>query len=294
MSTTHHRLLAGTYILIGKQPDGDSVRFAADNPALYADIDNGHRVDVSRQDGSAQLRLEGIDAPELHYGAAAQPLSVEPRAALLTALGFTSFTADAHETVTAAQPKTVRGAILTMGAEANGRPVSYVLTAAAAAGLADGAWVDVDEALLQRTVNVQLLQAGQAYLTVYDTTPRAHRRALRRIAEATREHERGVWRADATPQFQLRTQDDIGPHGMVILPKLFRRATDYLRDIAQHRFSGNLRDWLLANEHTASRSENDTVIVDGRYELRLSDLVLQRNSRVRFQADTLDIVFVSK
>lgn len=73
MSTSHHRLLTGTYTLIGKQPDGDSVRFAADNPALYADIHNGHRVDVSKH-GTAQLRLEGIDAPELalwHGGPAA-------------------------------------------------------------------------------------------------------------------------------------------------------------------------------------------------------------------------------
>ena len=36
-----------------------------------------------------RLRLEGVDAPELHYGTAAQPLGREARDQLLAWLGFT-------------------------------------------------------------------------------------------------------------------------------------------------------------------------------------------------------------
>lgn len=65
MSSATHLLLTGTYIQNGKQPDGDSVRFAADHPALYPDIHNGHRVDISKQDITAPLHLESVDALDL-------------------------------------------------------------------------------------------------------------------------------------------------------------------------------------------------------------------------------------
>lgn len=43
-----------------------------------------------------------------------------------------------------------------------------------------------------------------------------------------------------------------------------------------------------------SRDENDRVIVRGATELRLSDLLVQANNKVRFQADLLDTVFVER
>ena len=43
-----------------------------------------------------------------------------------------------------------------------------------------------------------------------------------------------------------------------------------------------------------SRDENDRLIVCGGIELHLSDLLVQANNDVRFQADLLDIVFVEK
>jgi hypothetical protein len=43
-----------------------------------------------------------------------------------------------------------------------------------------------------------------------------------------------------------------------------------------------------------SRDENDRVLVCGQTELHLSDLLVQANNKVRFQADLLDVVFVEK
>ena len=54
-----------------------------------------------------------------------------------------------------------------------------------------------------------------------------------------------VWDNDKTDQFVLEDQDSIGPNGQLILPKLFRRSTDYLKDVAKGAFDGNLDEWLV-------------------------------------------------
>jgi hypothetical protein len=77
------------------------------------------------------------------------------------------------------------------------------------------------------------------------------------------------------------------------LPKLFRRCTDYLKDVARG-FQGNLADWLVWVSQPRSRDENDQVIVHDQLEVRLSDLLDQRNDHIAFQPDLLDIMFVEK
>lgn len=79
----------------------------------------------------------------------------------------------------------------------------------------------------------------------------------------------------------------------MILPKLFRRCTDYLKAV-EAGFLGNLEDWMLDISSTPSRNENDRVLINGSIEVNLSDLIEQRNSQIAFQADPLDVVFVEK
>jgi hypothetical protein len=55
--------------------------------------------------------------------------------------------------VIAAEPATVRAAILAQMVEANGRPVAYVLVENANNLPADGAWVNVEQPLLDQTLN---------------------------------------------------------------------------------------------------------------------------------------------
>jgi hypothetical protein len=157
----------------------------------------------------------------------------------------------------------------------------------------DGTWVLVDDAMLDRTLNARLLREGLAYLTLYTSTPKRHRRHLRSIATAARTARRGVWEVDDTIGWLLTEQDDIGPKGQLILPKLFRRCTDYLADV-ERGFDGNLVDWLLDVSASPSRDENDRVVVGGRLEVHLSSLLMQRNNRIAFQPDVLDVVFVEK
>lgn len=293
MSSPYQLAIHGRLIVIGKEPDGDSVRFVPDDPGQLASLRRSYRIRPS-SDSSVQLRFEAVDAPELHYGTAAQPLGALSRDRLLGWIGFTSLEYGAPEStrVTASTPASVPAAVLSVAADPYGRPIAYVLVGDQG-WPEDGVWTLVDEALLARTLNARLLAEGMAYPTFYTSTPQPHRRQLRGLAGQARTAGRGVWELDQTAEFQLIDQASIGPDGQLILPKLFRRATDYLKDVARG-FRGNLADWLLANAATPSRSENDTVVVGERIEVPLSTLLVQQNARIRFQADLFEIVFVEK
>lgn len=292
MSSPYLLAVHGRVVVAGKEPDGDSVRFIPDNVDNLDRLRRSHRILPSS--GSVQLRFEAVDAPELHYGTAAQPLGSGSRDSLLAWIGFSDLRYDPARParVTASSPESVRALILSGGADPYGRPISYVLVNPQG-WPQDGSWALVDDALLAGSLNARLVEEGMAYPTFYTSTPKPHRRHLRGLADQARSTGRGVWARDQTAEFLLVDQASIGPDGQLILPKLFRRATDYLKDVARG-FRGNLADWLLANAATPSRSENDMVVVGDGMEVPLSALLVQQNARIRFQADLLDIVFVEK
>jgi len=297
MASPYQLAIRGRLVVVGKEPDGDSVRFLADTPDLYQQLARAFRIKPSTKDGSVQLRFEGVDAPELHYGNAAQPLGAEARTRLLDRLGFSHVVYQSSPPTmveSADPPDGVRAAVLSSMAEANGRPVAYLLVGGDDALPADGVWTLVDDLLLRNTINAWLLGEGLAYYTVYTSTPASHRDTLRALAADARHRRVGVWDLDQTADFALTDQDSIGPAGQLILPKLFRRCTDYLKAVAKG-FSGNLSDWIVSvSTGTGSRDENDQVLVCDRVQVHLSDLLEQRNNRIAFQADLLDITFVEK
>ena len=295
MAAPYYLCIQGELVVVGYEPDGDSVRFIAADATHYDLLKRSDRIRPSRRDGSVQLRFEGVDAPELHYGQDAQPLGDSARDALLDWIGFTAIRYDQDQPtrVTAAEPMRIRAAILAQAAEVNGRPVAYVLIESSGTLPADGEWVNVDEALLDQTLNLRLLSSGQAYYTVYTSAPVSHRRYQRAVAAEARAAGKGVWGADSTSDWVLTDQASIGPSGQLILPKLFRRCTDYLKAV-DRGFVGNLGDWLIASSATPTRDENDRVLLNDTTEVRLSNLIQQRNQHIAFQADLLDITFVEK
>ena len=292
MSSPYQMAIHGRLLIAGYEPDGDSVRFLADDPSLFKRLQRGYKIRQSPRDGSVQLRLEAIDAPELHYGGAAQPDGDTARDWLLDEVGFRDVVCrPGSTTVTSATPDSVRAVIYGKASDPNGRPISYLQVGGGRLPQ-NGAWTNVTTAVLDRTVNARAMAAGIAYPTFYTSTPEPHVAHLRELAVAAREGKEGVWAVDQTALFQLVDQDSIGPHGQLILPKLFRRATDYLKDVATG-FHGNLADWLKANA-AGTRQENDMVVLPGGVEVALSSLLDQRNSYVAFGPDLLDIVFVEK
>jgi endonuclease YncB( thermonuclease family) len=291
MVSPYYQVIKGNFIIIDKKPDGDSIRFLAEEPNLYSNLYRSYRLNPSN-DGTVQIRLEGIDTPELHYGKDAQPFGEDSRDRLLKLLGFRDF-AVSGDTITSAKPEVIPGAILTTGVETNGRPISYIVSAEEAKTLENGEWVKVTKVFLQKTLNYQMMQEGMAYYTVYTSMPLSHREFMQKAAKEAQQENRGLWKIDRTREFVLNTQEDLSPpDGQLILPKLFRRCTDYLKAVSGG-FRGNLKDWLLSNNIGSSRPENDRVLL-GDVELKLSDLIRQNNNRIFFQANIFDLTFLEK
>jgi endonuclease YncB( thermonuclease family) len=284
-----YRAISGKFVITGKEPDGDSVRFIPDQPELLDKLHNSFRIKPSK-DGSVQLRFEAVDAPEVHYGTEAQPDGDTARDHLLSWMGFKSIQFTGTK-VQSATPDSKSGTILSQAAEVNGRPISYVLLDNDAQELDD--FVHVGANILEKTLNYRLLESGEAYLTLYSSSPREHRDFFREVARQARAAKRGVWAKDSTPEFQLRNQADINPEGQLILPKLFRRCTDYLKAVDKG-FEGTLPDWLTAHSG-GSRDENDRVLIEERIgPVPFSTLLQQRNSRISFEADVLEITVEEK
>ncbi len=285
--------LHGELTVIGKSPDGDSMRFIPDTPQALQDLARADRIRVTKSDGSVQLRLEGIDTPETHFGQFAQPLGDMARDWLLEHVGFSDVAFDASGKVTAATPAKRRAVVLSKAADPNGRPISYLLVDHDDPP-PDAQFAEVDAELLRATVNAASLEQGVAYLTLYSSTPARHRRTLRAIAADAREQQLGVWATDDTENFELLNHDSIGPpDGELVLPKLFRRCTDYLK-ARDAGFAGLLPEWMTAVSATGRRPENDLLLIGGKTEVALSTVVQHLNDRIRFTADILDVVFIEK
>lgn len=279
--------IKGAFVIIGKSPDGDSVRFKPDDQQLLFRLKNSGRIKVSK-DGSVQLRFEGIDAPELHYGDLEQPLGAKSRDVLLDLIGFKNVQLD-NRMVRGSNPPEIRGVILSQAAEGNGRPISYCIVGKFAEFFEDGSRVALTDEILRQTLNIAMLQNGMAYYTVYSSTPPEQRSYLREVSSSAKAKKLGVWAIDKTSNFTLKNQSDIDVDGQLILPKLFRRASSYLR---QKDFKGNLKQWLVWTQ-TQKQPENDLVQI-GATGQRLSDWLEVRGSSVMFKADVLDAVFVDK
>ncbi|MER6213991.1 MULTISPECIES: nuclease [unclassified Streptomyces] len=232
-------LITGTFRAKGLRPDGDTVAFTPDDPADWKRVP-GARPVLPKWDGSASIRLEGVDALETHYGDEHSPSGVQHQPlglahaaadALLTALGFTDFHRDDHEKIISTIPEVTHGYVLTRGADVFGRCVGLVGRDFQPAP--NGYEIDVDERALKNTANYQLLAKGLVYPTYYSEFPELLRASLTAAAAAAaaQNPKAGVWAKDTTTTgtkvtgLSSLTDEDTGA---VILPKLFRRLKDYL------------------------------------------------------------------
>ncbi len=232
--------IAGRFRIAGTSPDGDSVRFTADEPGVWRDAGIRARVNAA---GSTQLRLDAIDALETHYappgggGQWRQPPEFAVRAteSLLTRLGFDGWRRDPDTgTISNPEPAEVPGWIVTAGADLNGRPVSFVLAGDRAT--ADARWsagggdgpVALTPDMLGATVNAGQLADGLAYPTFYTDLAADLRDALAAITATARTAGTGIWAADVTTSGFVLTGRTQLETEVVLLPKLFRRLAEYL------------------------------------------------------------------
>ncbi|MGY1701272.1 hypothetical protein [Geodermatophilus sp. SYSU D00766] len=225
-------LLRGEFRLVGTSPDGDSIRFYPADPGIWARAGIEVRANA---DNGVQLRLDAVDALEIHYTPRSSPhtwrqnpqLGNDAAAALLDLLGFGDVVRDRHEIVIAADPTARPGAILTRFADDYGRAVALVFADGQQPAGDDGSSVFLDAVELRASVNFQLLEAGWAYPTFYSRLYHDLRDTLAEAARTSRDAGRGVWAVDSTNAgFKLRSRNQLTANP--VLPKLFRRLVDYL------------------------------------------------------------------
>src|SRR5262249_34121363 len=219
-------LIKGTFHVVGYSPDGDSIRFQADNPANWESLD-GPPVELNARN-HAQLRIEAIDTLETHFDGCHQPLKFAEAAMdfLLEELGIMQVKFnDARTRVVSAEDGTP-GYILSRKVEHNRRPVSFVFAGVAEED--DGASIFLKPDGLEASVNYKSVQAGLAYPTYYTGLFPDLRSKFTMATQKARADEKGLYPQDDTntgfgvPNIEAVTATHI------ILPKLFRRIVSFM------------------------------------------------------------------
>jgi endonuclease YncB( thermonuclease family) len=220
-------LVKGVIRVVGLSPDGDSIRFVPDDPTLIRDLPGGPPEHVPKS--SYQLRLEAIDSLETHYAGRHQPTRWANAATdrLLDFVGVQNVQWDAaHSTIVAADDH-VPAWILSRQKEKNGRPVAFLFTGNAPAEDGDDN-VFLDTNLLRKSYNVAALAEGLAYPTYYDPLFADLRNEMTSAVASARAAGAGLWPEDRTTAGFDATSIGVIIDEAPILPKLFRRLSDYM------------------------------------------------------------------
>lgn len=219
-------IIKGTFHVLGYSPDGDSIRFQADDETNWAKL-SGPPVTLNAR-RHAQLRLEAIDTLETHYRNVQQPEALATLALdfLLRGLNITGVQWDVLRTrITQANDGT-EGYILSRTVEPNRRPVAFAFSGPPPD--ADGSSIILKADLLSHSMNYKSLEEGLAYPTYYQGLFSDLRSALTDASARARQANAGVWAEDRTNTgFEVNGIQSITDEH-VILPKLFRRLAEYL------------------------------------------------------------------
>jgi endonuclease YncB( thermonuclease family) len=219
-------VIKGTFHVVGYSPDGDSIRFKADNEANWANL-SGPPVNLNAQ-RHAQLRLEAIDTLETHFRNTHQPLGLATKALdfLLHNLGITGVQWDVLRAIVTEANYGTEGYIISRNVEPNRRPVAFAYAGAPAE--ADGSEIFLDVDRMRQSLNYQSLEEGLAYPTYYKGLFPDLRHAMTEAVGSARQANLEIWAEDRTNAgFGVGNLASITEQH-VILPKLFRRLAEYL------------------------------------------------------------------
>ena len=218
-------LIKGAFRVAGLSPDGDSIRFVPDDPALIAALPGPFDPNPRP---TAQLRIEAIDTLETHYAGRHQPDRWAHAATdrLFEFLGIANVVWDAHHKNVVSADDMTRGWILSRAREKNRRPVAFLF--AGEADREDGASVHLTPEMLTESYNYAAMAEGLAYPTFYQALFSDLREVLSDAAVAARDAGLGLWPEDRTGQGLDATDLSVLIDRHPILPKLFRRLSDYM------------------------------------------------------------------
>ena len=225
-------LIKGTFHAKGYSPDGDSIRFRANDITNWGLLGPGPLEINSKQ--HVQTRFQGIDALETHYSQGGaenhQPfdLARAARDTVLSELNITGVTWNINETQITAANDNVPGYILARKKDIHGRPIVFAF--AGLAPEADGSNVFVDVSRMQQSINYRLLELGHAYPFFFTNSGLFTdlREAMALAVENARQLGLGLFARDKTNTLLAIPSTAVITDQEPLFPRLFRRLADFL------------------------------------------------------------------
>jgi hypothetical protein len=278
----------------GPQPDGDTVTFIPDSLDLVRGLRRFSGTAPDIRNGHINVRYEAIDALETHFVGAHQDIAFAnaARDRNLAHLGFTNvrFFPDLPNVVQSVDQNPLPGYVIANGIEANGRLLGLVFRGTTRR--TDGERVFVDNTILDRSVNAQLVVDGLVYVEPYDSMPISLVHHLRtRVTTARQGATDGLWpREDVTTAKAASIQNLADAQMLVMWPKLFRRLASYFHEghVGLNQFDTWIRDDPIRRDDSLRLPDgekgnmHDTYLIDGdtlQLEFRPEDLLITPDPR---------------
>jgi endonuclease YncB( thermonuclease family) len=289
-----YKLLYGRFVIRypdlpnqGPEPDGDTVKFAPDDQDLVWDIPRRSGRPPKINARGISVRLEAIDALEIHFENTHQELAggKKARDTLLAKLGFTNIVFSKNK-IKSANQDSLPGFVLSNGIDANGRLIGFVYRGSEGPG-GDGATVTVDNALIDRSINATLLEDGHVFPAFYGTLPTKLREHLATKSQAARKAKKGIWpRAKGDTNHPAEISDLASLTELVIWPKLFRRLVVFIKESRRPGLDG-FEKWLKQG----GVKRNDKVFrLDTNKDVRFSDILTISGNTIALNVEPEKIV----
>ena len=210
-------LIEGRFKPTAGIPDGDSVRFLANDLNLWSKLEGEpvKRGTGSETKNTVQLRFEGIDAIEK---GAIKPLSTDATDNMLKLLDFDE----------ASNPEPAGFILTRLTDDQSGRPICFAF--AGNTRQKDGSEVFLDGSMLRDCVNYQQAKAGFAYPLYYNTLFASLREEFNEAIAFAKQNNLGYWPEDKTlTGVTVKSGNDLATIPP-IWPKLWRRLESFLRN----------------------------------------------------------------
>lgn len=272
-------LIKGTFHVLGYSPDGDSIRFHANNLENWSKL--GGISSELNEENHVQIRLIGIDSLETHFRQCQQSVKWALSAAnfLLESLEIEGVKWNEENNIIVSAKDKIEGFILAKKTDQHGRPLAFVFKGKIDHPDGDEFFLPID--LFFESVNYQSLFHGQSYPTYYRGIAPTLRRKMTLAVNQAREQKKGLWEFDLTNDgfsvWDLFDQEKM----VVILPKLFRRLVSYLET------SDNL-DYF---KNSVVKSEKVLILPDKRKKL-FRDIIIQEEHFFKLSELPEDLVYL--
>lgn len=217
---TDYKVIKGHYHVKTYAPDGDSIRFQADDQSRW-DYFNW-KSESKKKRKKKQLRIEAIDALETHIDGFRQPqaFAVAALETMLALVGITDIEYSLSVTKIVDADDNQPGYIVASTLDMYDRPVCFAF--GDIDGLNDGDVIRGDDIPVERSINYILARDGLVFPTYYMGLENSIREKFTDVIEEARMNRRGLWTIDRTHGFTLWNVATI-QSDVIILPKLFRR-----------------------------------------------------------------------